>query len=79
MTPKKGMVEPPEWTGLVEHVSFTPLCRCTSAAYSEVVLRVSDALLARYGYPSSFYKGRAMFRLRSDPPLSTYLERELCP
>lgn len=73
------MAEPVEWVGLVEHVSFTPLCRCTSAAYSEIVLRVSDALLARYGYPSSFYMSQPMFRLRPDPPWSKHLEREFRP
>lgn len=76
MPPKKNASETPEWVRLVHGVSFTPLCRCTAAAYSEVLLRVSDALLERYGYPSSFHRGKPMFRLRPEPLWSKYLERD---
>ena len=61
---------------LVHGVSFTPRRRSTAAAYSEVVLRVSDALLERYGYPSSFHRGEAMFPIRPEPPCSKYPERD---
>lgn len=57
----------PEWVALVSGVPFTPLCRSTSAAYSEVLLRASDALLSAYGFPDSFYRGEAMFHLRAKP------------
>ena len=43
---------------LTKNVSFTPLCRCTPEAFSEVVLYASDALLRPYGYASSFVCAR---------------------
>lgn len=40
-------------------VPFTPLCHYTSDAYTRLVLRVADALLAPYGHASSFVSTRA--------------------
>lgn len=57
----------PEWVALANGVSFTPLCRCTSSAYSEVLLRLSDALLAPYGFPDSFFRGVPTFDMRAKP------------
>lgn len=57
----------PEWVALANDVSFTPLCRCTSSAYSEVLLRLSDALLAPYGFPDSFFRGVSTFEMHAKP------------
>ena len=61
---------------IVRNVSFTPLCRCTSASLSEVILRVSDALLEPYGFTGSFYKNKPMFTFRPERPWALYFVKD---
>ena len=73
---------------LIRGVPFTPLCWGTADGFSEVVLYVSDALLAPYGFATSFCNtgarhrklpqsvdGVVAFMRRLDPPPRSCIRR----